>query len=158
MLCEFGPSDWPDVSRIYAEGIASANATFETELPTWERWNASHHPFCRFALRRDGEIAGWASLSPVSTRACYLGVAEVSVYVSEIFRGQGIGKTLLLAVIEESPPHRIWTLQGVTFPENTASINLQLSCGFRLVGRREAIAQLNGVWRDTVLLERRIPR
>jgi phosphinothricin acetyltransferase len=112
-------------------------------------------PFSRLVARDGGDVAGWAALSPVSKRKCYSGVAEVSVYVSSRHRGQGIGKELLLATIAESERHGIWTLQGGTFPENKASLKLQESCGFRVIGRRERVGQLHGVWRDTILTERR---
>ena len=150
------PADWPKARAIYLEGIATGQATFETDAPDWKRWDAGHHPFCRLAARYAGELAGWAALSPGSTRHCYRGVAEVSLYVGERYRRRGLGRRLLEQVILEAPRHGIWTLQGVTFPENEASVRLQLACGFRLVGRREKIAQLNGIWRDTVLLELRM--
>ncbi len=149
------PSDWDAVRAIYLEGIASGQATFETEAPSWEQWDASHHSFARLAARADNRLVGWAALSPVSKRRCYAGVAEVSVYIATDSRGRGVGRQLLEAIIRQSEQHGIWTLQGATFPENAASLRLQKSCGFREVGRRERIAQLNGVWRDTVLTERR---
>lgn len=149
------PADWPQVRAIYVDGIASAQATFETEAPSWEEWNATHHRFARLVARSDGRVIGWAALSPVSRRRCYAGVAEVGVYVAEECRGQGVGRRLLEALIAESERHGIWTLQGATFAENEASLRLQQSCGFREIGRRERIAQLNGVWRDTILMERR---
>jgi phosphinothricin acetyltransferase len=143
------------VSSIYAEGIATRNATFETEVPTWERWDATHLTECRLVARDDTGVVGWAALSAVSTRRCYHGVCEVSVYVRASARGRGVGRDLMQRVIEASESAGIWTLQGSTFPENTASIRLQSSCGFRLLGRRERVAQLDGIWRDTVLMERR---
>ena len=148
-------ADWPDVARIYAEGIAGGSATFETEVPEWDAWNAAHLEICRLACRTRDGLGGWAALSPVSRRACYRGVAEVSVYVAVRERGRGIGLALLEALIADSERHGIWTLQGSTFPENAASLALQARCGFRVVGRRERVAQLVGVWRDTVLTERR---
>jgi phosphinothricin acetyltransferase len=151
------PSDWERVRAIYQEGIATGQATFEVEAPSWEEWDAGHHPFGRLAARRDGLLVGWAALSPVSRRRCYAGVAEVSVYVGAEHRGRGVGRALLAAVIAESERHGIWTLQGAAFPENEASLALQRSCGFRVVGRRERIARLHGVWRDTLLTERRSP-
>jgi L-amino acid N-acyltransferase YncA len=151
------PDEWEAIRAIYLEGIATGNATFETEAPTWEQWDAGHLPECRLAARIDGRLVGWAALSPVSSRRCYAGVAEVSVYVAAAHRGSGVGRALLQAVIAESESRGIWTLQGGTFPENTASLRLQESCGFRIVGRRERIARMNGVWRDTVLTERRSP-
>jgi phosphinothricin acetyltransferase len=149
------PADWETARAIYLEGIATGQATFETEAPAWDRWDAEHHPFARLVARLDGRVVGWAALSPVSRRGCYAGVAEISVYVAEVFRGRGIGRRLLSALISESERHGIWTLQGATFPENEASLRLQRSCGFRQIGRRERVAQLYGVWRDTVLTERR---
>jgi phosphinothricin acetyltransferase len=151
------PADWEHVRAIYLEGIASNLATFEVEVPLWEEWDASHHSFARLVARAGGAVVGWAALSPVSRRCCYAGVAEVSVYIAAIHRGKGLGRRLLLAAISESEKHGIWTLQGATFPENTASLRLQLSCGFRIIGKRERIAQHHGVWRDTILTERRSP-
>lgn len=149
------PADWDEVRRIYLEGLATGNASFETEAPTWEQWDQGHLPHTRLAARDDRRLVAWAALAPVSRRRCYAGVAEVSLYVAADQRGRGIGKALLLALIESSERHGIWTLQGATFAENTASIRLQQSCGFRIVGRRERIGQRNGVWRDTILTERR---
>lgn len=148
-------ADWPQVRVIYAEGIATGQATFEVAVPTWEQWDAAHHSFARLVAHAEGGVIGWAALSPVSRRRCYAGVAEVSVYVGAAERGQGIGRLLLQAAINESEHHGIWTLQGATFPENEASLCLQRACGFREIGRRERIAQLGGVWRDTILTERR---
>jgi phosphinothricin acetyltransferase len=150
-------ADWPPVRAIYVEGIASGQATFETEPPTWEAWDAGHLPHSRLVARHGGRVVGWAALAPVSRRACYAGVAEVSVYVAADRRGQGIGATLLRALVAESERHGIWTLQGATFAENAASLRVQAACGFRVVGRRERVARLHGTWRDTVLTERRSP-
>jgi phosphinothricin acetyltransferase len=151
------PADWEQVRSIYRDGIASGQATFETEAPSWEQWDAGHHPFGRLVARSGGRVVGWAALSPVSRRRCYAGVAEVSVYVAADSRGHGVGRQLLLAAIAESERHGIWTLQGATFPENEASLRLQRACGFREIGRRERVAQLRGAWRGTVLTERRSP-
>jgi L-amino acid N-acyltransferase YncA len=156
-IAEMTPADWETVRAIYAEGIASGQATFEVDAPTWDEWDAAHHPFARLVARLVGRIVGWAALSPVSRRACYAGVAEVSVYVAADHRGQRIGRQLLLAAIAESERRGIWTLQGATFAENDASLRLQRACGFREIGRRERIGRLRGVWRDTVLMERRSP-
>jgi phosphinothricin acetyltransferase len=145
------------VRAVYADGIATRQATFETELPSWEAWDAAHHVFARLVADDPAGVVGWAALSPVSKRPCYAGVAEVSVYVAEKARGRGVGRMLLEALIRESEANHVWTLQGVTFPENTASLRLQERCGFRIVGRRERVARLDGVWRDTVLTERRSP-
>ena len=148
-------ADWPDVARIYREGIDSGHATFETEVPSWEGWDAAHLPFARLVALVADEVIGWAALSRVSAREVYSGVAEVSVYVSDKSRGQGIGRVLLEALIKESESNGIWTLQASIFPENAASIRMHQRCGFREVGGRERIAKLRGVWRDTVLLEHR---
>jgi L-amino acid N-acyltransferase YncA len=152
------PADWDEVSAAYAEGIVTRNATFETELPSWEQWDASHLARCRFVARDESVLLGWAALSPVSRRHCYRGVAEVSVYIRESSRGRGVGRALLEHLVEASEAADIWTLQGSTFPENEASLRLQAACGFRVVGHRERVAQMDGRWRDTVLTERRSSR
>lgn len=149
------PGHWPEVRAVYEEGLATGDATFETEAPEWERWDASHLRACRLVALADGRVAGWAALSPVSMRKVYAGVAEVSVYVGAAFRGRGVGRTLLEALVLESESEGVWTLQAGIFPENVASVALHEACGFRVVGRRERIGQLKGRWRDTVLLERR---
>jgi L-amino acid N-acyltransferase YncA len=149
------PGDWPEVSRIYAEGIATGNATFETEVPPWEAWNAAHLSAHRFVAERDGRVCGWIAAAPVSSRCCYTGVAELSVYIGEEARGQGVGSELLRALIESSERAGIWTLQTGVFPENGASLALLRALGFRAVGTQERIGRLHGVWRDVVLLERR---
>jgi phosphinothricin acetyltransferase len=149
------PLDWPAVCKVYAEGIATANATFETETPSWEKWNAAHIDRCRFVAREGKEIIGWAALSRVWARKVYAGVAEVSVYVAEQARGRGVGSKLLQTLVTASEQAGFWTLQAGIFAENIASIRLHEVCGFRVVGRREKIARLHGVWRDTVLMERR---
>ena len=151
------PADWERVRAIYEQGIASGQATFELEAPSWERWDAAHLSFARLVARFEGRVIGWAALSPVSGRCCYAGVAEASVYVDTDHRSQGVGRQLLLATIAESERRGIWTLQGGAFAENEASLRLQLACGFRVVGKRERIGQLHGVWRDTILTERRSP-
>ena len=147
--------DWEQVRSIYLEGLRGGNSTFETQAPSWEKWDEAHLQIPRLVMRDGEQILGWAALSPVSKRSVYRGVAEVTVYVTETARGQGIGRALLEALIEESETHGIWTLQASIFPENTASVELHLRCGFREVGRRERIAMLNGIWRDTLLFERR---
>jgi phosphinothricin acetyltransferase len=146
--------DWPAVRAIYEEGIATGLGTFETAAPSWEQWDAARLPHSRIVAREQGVI-GWAALSPVSQRSCYAGVAEVGVYVAASARGQGVGRALLEALIDSSESHGIWTLQGATIAENAASLALQSRCGFRVIGRRERIARLDGLWRDTVLAERR---
>lgn len=147
--------NWDAVKAIYLEGIATGNATFETKSLGWENWNRNHLRICRLVAKENTQIIGWAALSPISSRYVYSGVAEVSIYVSSSKRGKGVGKSLLQALIEDSERKGIWTLQGGVFPENTASISLCKGCGFREVGSRERISQLNGVWRDVLLLERR---
>ncbi len=148
-------NDWSRIADIYQEGIATGNATFEADVPDWEQWNKSHLQDCRLVARKGNDIVGWIALSPVSNRCVYNGVAEVSLYIKESTRGKGIGKALLLETIKESESKGIWTLQSGTFPENTVSIALQKSCGFREVGIREKIGCMDGKWRDVVLLERR---
>ena len=149
------PADWPDVRRVCLEGIATGDATFETDAPAWEKWDRRHRPDCRLVVRLDGDLVGWAALSPVSAREVYRGVAEVSVYVAESARGMGIGKVLLHALVEASERHGVWTLQAGVFPENVASLAMHDACGFRIVGRRERLGCMHGAWRDVVLLERR---
>jgi phosphinothricin acetyltransferase len=149
------PGDWPEVSRIYAEGIATGNATFETEVPSWNAWDAAHLPEHRFVAMRDDRVLGWIALAPVSTRACYAGVAEISAYVATEARSTGIGKELLAAVISSSERNGIWTLQTGVFPENEASLGLLRRFDFRVVGTHERIGRLHGIWRDVVLVERR---
>jgi len=148
-------ADWPQVEAIYREGIATGNATFEIEVPSWEEWDQKHFTVGRLVARDARDVYGWAAMSPVSMRRVYAGVAEVSVYVAEAARGQGLGKMLLQSLIDASEKHGVWTLQAGIFPENVSSIALHKICGFREVGRRERIGMLGGVWRDTVLLERR---
>jgi len=147
--------DWEAVRAIYVAGIATGQATFETEAPNWTTWNNSHLPAPRLVAVSEEIPGGWAALGPVSTRSVYAGVAEVSVYVAEEMRGRGLGGLLLKALIKGSEENGIWTLQASIFPENVASISLHHSCGFREVGRRERIARMKGVWRDTLLFERR---
>jgi L-amino acid N-acyltransferase YncA len=149
------PADWPQVAAIYREGIEDGNSTFETSVPSQQVWDETHLSSCRLVARSNGKVLGWAALSPVSRRQCYRGVAEVSVYVAREARGQGIGGALLERIIKDSEREGIWTLQGATFEENAASLRLQEGCGFRIVGRRERIGQLDGRWRTTVLAERR---
>ena len=148
-------ADWDQVRSIYLEGIRTGQATFETQAPDWERWDASHLMECRLVARARKTIAGWAAASHVSTRRVYLGVAEVSVYVAEEFRGLGYGRALLEALIACSEQHGIWTLQAGILAENVSSLSLHRKCGFREVGRRERLARLNEEWRDVILLERR---
>ena len=157
ILDALNPSDWEQVREIYLQGIATGLATFETEAPSWERWDAAHHPFARLAARAGGQLWGWAALAPVSSRAVYRGVAEVSVYVRDSARGRGVGRALLEELIAVSEANGIWTLQAGIFAINLPSLGLHRACGFREVGRRERIGQLHGVWLDTILMERRSP-
>ncbi len=155
LLAAMEPGDWPAVQAIYREGIATGNATFETEAPTWEAFDAAHLPIGRLVARLGPRVVGWAALSPASARACYAGVAEVSIYVAEAARRQGVGTALLQALIAASEQAGLWTLQAGILRENEASLRLHQQCGFRIVGVRERIAQLADVWRDVVLMERR---
>ncbi|MEA2204540.1 MAG: hypothetical protein QOE77_1316 [Blastocatellia bacterium] len=147
--------DWEQVRQIFQEGIDTGQATFETQPPAFDEWQSSHLPFGRLVARTGSLVKGWAALSPVSRRAAYAGVAETSLYVGQAHRGNGIGRSLLQALVDQSESNGIWTLQAVMLAENEASLALHRSCGFREVGRRERISKLNGVWRDTILLERR---
>jgi L-amino acid N-acyltransferase YncA len=147
--------DWPAVRSIYAEGMATGNATFETEIPEWSRWDRSHLQDCRLVAQYSQQIVGWAALSPASSRRVYSGVAEVSVYVAAETRGHGVGKRLLESLVEHSERCGMWTLQAGVFQENVTSIALHKSCGFREVGLRKKLGQRGGVWRDVLLLERR---
>ncbi|MGD2051175.1 MAG: GNAT family N-acetyltransferase [Acidimicrobiia bacterium] len=149
------PQDWDQVASIYREGIATGNATFETQVPSWEDWNAGHLPTARLVAGENGTVVGWGALSPVSDRCAYGGVAEVSVYVATAARGRGVGRALLEETIRASEEAGIWTLQGGVFPENEASLALLAACGFRQVGIRTRLGSLHGRWRDVVLLERR---
>ncbi len=148
------PDDWPAVRAIYEQGIRSGDATFETEPPPWQEWDAAH-PRLRFVAERDGAVVGWAALSPASPRRCYRGVGEVSVYVAEEARGAGVGRALLERLVERSEQAGYWTLAAGVFPENEPSLRLHRACGFRQVGVRERLGESAGVWRDVVLLERR---
>jgi len=149
------PAHYSSVKRIYEEGIATGNATFQTEAPEWDEWNNSHLQHSRLVAIENGELLGWAALTPVSGRCVYAGVAEVSVYVSTKARGKGVGKFLLEKLIEESERNNIWTLQAGVFPENASSLKIHEASGFRKIGLREKIGKMKGIWRDTVLLEKR---
>jgi len=150
------PEDYPAVAAVFAEGIATGRATFETVVPSWEEWDAAHLPEHRFVAELDGEVAGWAAVVPYSRRSVYRGVGEESVYVAERARGRGVGRALLEAVIASAREGGLWTLQAGIFPDNVASLELHRRRGFREVGVRERIGQLDGVWRDVVLLELRL--
>ncbi len=149
------PRHWEQVRNIYQEGISTGNATFQATIPSWEEWDSAHVKNCRLVATEDDTIIGWAALTAVSGRCVYAGVGEVSVYVSNHMQGKGIGKKLLQALIDESEKDNFWTLQAGIFPENMASIKIHEQCGFRIIGRRERIGQMNGIWRDTLLLEKR---
>ena len=149
---------WPAVKAIYEAGIATGNATFETQAPAWDAWDKAHLAHSRLVAVDDaGTVQGWAALSPVSSRCVYGGVAEISVYIAAGARGQGVGRQLLQALIADSEDHGIWTLQAGTFEENAASIGLHTQAGFRVIGHRERVGQHHGVWRNTVQMERRSP-
>ena len=148
--------DWPAVADIYWDGMRDGLATFETEVPSWETWDAAHLAEHRLVAEQLGEVVGWAALSPASARRCYAGVVENSVYVARHARGRGIGRRLLEQLVAGANAAGIWTLQTSIFPENPASLALHQRCGFRVVGVRERIAKRDGSWRDTVLLELRL--
>jgi L-amino acid N-acyltransferase YncA len=152
---ELLPTDWPSVARIFGDGIATRNATFETKVPTWEEWDAAHLPEHRYVAQENGGVVGWIALAPVSSRCCYAGVAEVSAYVAESARGRGVGTALLETLVASAERAGIWTLETGVFPENETSLALLSRFGFREVGIRERIGQMDGAWRDVVLLERR---
>ncbi|MFL5982796.1 MAG: GNAT family N-acetyltransferase [Gaiellaceae bacterium] len=150
------PEDWSAVAEIYWDGIRDGLATFETEMPSWEAWDSAHLPQHRLVAVVDEEVVGWAALSPASSRRCYAGVAENSVYVARDARGCGIGRALLDELVKAARLAGIWTIQTSIFPENRASLALHERCGFRVVGTRERIAKRDGIWRDTVFLEKRL--
>ncbi len=150
-------ADWPAVARIYALGLASGVATFETDLPSWETWDAAHLEAPRLVADEDGDVAGWVAVSRVSRRSAYRGVVEHSVYVDDRARRRGVGRLLLDALVTAAPEHGIWTIQTSIIAANEPSLRLHEAAGFRLVGRRERIAQRDGVWLDTLLLELRLP-
>ncbi|MCQ1953681.1 GNAT family N-acetyltransferase [Arthrobacter sp. zg-Y238] len=153
-------SDWPSVRSIYAAGIATGHATFESKVPDWEAFDSAHLPGLRLVADAGNGLLGWAAASPVSTRDAYRGVVEHSVYIAPAARGRGIGRLLLRALVASAETSGIWTLQCSIFPENTASLALHQAEGFRVVGRRQRVAKMThgphtGEWRDTLFLERR---
>jgi len=150
------PDDWSAVADIYWDGMRDGLATFETELPSWQEWDRGHLPAHRLVAERFDEVVGWAALAPASARRCYAGVVENSVYVARPAQGRGVGRLLLEALIDGAQAAGIWTIQTSVFPENRASLALHEHCGFRVVGMRERIAKRDGIWRDTIFLERRL--
>jgi L-amino acid N-acyltransferase YncA len=152
---ELTKEDWPAVKAIYEQGIAGGNATFESKAPSWDDWDRTHLERHRLVALQDGEVVGWAALAPVSERCVYAGVAEDSVYVADSAHGRGVGRVLLENLVARAEGDGIWTIQAGIFPENEVSIELHRRCGFRVVGVRERLGSLRGVWRDVVLMERR---
>lgn len=147
--------DWSRVSEIYAQGIVTGNATFQQDIPSWQDWDSNHIKTCRILVEKNQQIIGWAALSPVSSRVVYKGVAEVSVYIDLQYSGQKIGVSLLHQLILASEKHGFWTLQAGIFPENIASLKIHEHLGFHTIGTREKVGKMKGVWRDTVIIERR---
>ena len=158
VIRSMAPSDWEHVSRIYLEGISTGFATFETQAPKYQDWDRAHTKECRLIAENEGEILGWAALSPVSSRCVYGGVGEVSVYISDKSRGKGVGKLLMQHLIEESEKAGYWTIQSGIFPENLASIKLHEKVGFPYIGKRERVGKIHGVWKDNLLFEKRSPK
>ncbi len=154
-LRDLRPDDWPEVTAIYEAGIATGDATFESAAPSWEEWDAAHFAEHRIVAVEGGGVVGWAALAPISDRCCYSGVAEDSIYVAPHAHGRGVGRALLERLIADAERAGIWTIQTGIFPENEASVGLHLACGFRVVGVRERLGQLDGRWRDVLFLERR---
>jgi phosphinothricin acetyltransferase len=152
-----GAGDWPAVRAIYEAGIATGDATFETDVPDWPAWDDGHLAGHRLVARDDGRVVGWVALAPVSDRRAYAGVVEDSIYVAPAAQGRGVGRALLAAVVASADRGGIWTIQTGIFPENQASVRLHQACGFRVVGVRERLGRLHGRWRDVLLLERRSP-
>lgn len=148
-------ADWPAVQDIFAQGIKSGNATFEKSPPSWEEWDRSHLQFCRFVAKENSQVFGWAALSAFSSRTVYAGVAEVSLYVADLAQNRGVGTILLETLVESAEKQGLWTLQAGIFPENEKSIHLHKKCGFKIVGTRNKLGQMHGVWRDVLLMERR---
>lgn len=154
-IIHFTQEHYSQVAEIYLQGIATGNATFQTAAPSWDDWNNSHLQHSRIAAFSNNQMIGWAALTAVSSRCVYAGVAEVSIYIATQFQGQGIGYQLLNQLILSSEQNGLWTLQSGIFPENMGSIKLHQKCGFRIIGHREKIGKMNGVWRDNIIMERR---
>jgi len=146
---------WPEVKAIYESGVATGNANFSHNIPDWSEWDKTHVKNCRLVAIEDSGVLGWAALTAISDSCVFAGVAEVSVYIAEGSRSKGIGKKLLSELVKLSEKNNLWTLESRIFIENLASIKIHEENGFRIIGSRERIGQLNGVWRDTLLLERR---
>jgi L-amino acid N-acyltransferase YncA len=155
IIRQFSKDDWSNVAEIYRQGIETRNATFEASVPDYETWTKKFHAHLLWVAVINDQVVGWAGLQPVSVRKVYEGVVEVTIYIHSEFAGKGIGKALMNHLIEQSENSGIWTLYASIFPENTASIRLHQSAGFREIGYREKIAQLDGKWRNTILFERR---
>lgn len=155
IITSLRPEHYPEVARIYADGLETGVASFETQVPDWEKWNHKFITSCRLVALKKDNVIGWCALSPVSKREVYAGVAEVTIYIDRAERGTGVGKALLSKLISESEAAGFWTLQAGIFPENQASLALHKSSGFRVVGIRERPAKRLGVWYDNILLERR---
>jgi len=158
MIRAMKDSDGESVLEIYRMGLETRNATFETKVPKWQEWDSKHLTHSRFVSEENGIVIGWAALTPFSTREVYRGVAEVSIYIASSFRGRKIGSELMEKTITSSEQNGIWTLVSSVFPENEATLRLHSKFGFRIIGKRERIAQIDGKWRDTILLERRSSR
>jgi L-amino acid N-acyltransferase YncA len=155
-ISEMSHLDWKQVAKIYLEGINTGIATFQTEVPTWQEFNNSHISSCRLVVRLDDNILGWGALSTTSSRCVYAGVAEVSLYIANNYKGQGIGTVLLRDLINVSEKNGFWTLQSGIIRKNISSIELHKKCGFREIGIREKVAKMNDEnWLDVVLMERR---
>lgn len=153
---ELDPSDWPQIAAIYLDGIQTKIATFQSEIPSWEQWDKSHSPLCRLTAKDGQTVLGWAALSPVSSRCVYSGVAEVSIYINQQYKHQGIGLALMTELVQRSEEAGFWMLQSSIIRENSASQALHAKCGFRIIGIREKIGKMdNGKWHDTVMMERR---
>ncbi len=154
-IIDIEATHYPQIAEIYMQGIATGNATFQSEAPCWEDWDKNHLRHCRFVALDNNDMAGWAALSPVSGRCVYAGVAETSIYIASNYRGKGVGKLLLAELVSQSEQQGLWTLQAGIFPENTGSLQLHEKLGFRQIGYREKIGHMNGTWRDIILMERR---
>lgn len=155
IIREMIAEDATSVLDIFAQGIRTKNATFETKVPTWEQWNAGFFSFSRLVIEQNERVLAWAGIKPISSRDCFNGVGEVSIYLDQLIFGKGLGKFLLEKLVYSTEENGIWTLQSSIFPENKASLNIHFRCGFREIGYREKIASMDGKWRDVVLLERR---